>query len=100
MSAYLQSNWQLPDKRIRDFNHLLEALASGCPPHAGIALGTFTAEIVLIPGFDRMVALLGGTNSIRDVIAFPKTASGADALVGSPSFIDEKILREYHLRHL
>ena len=46
-----------------------------------------------------MVALLGGTNSIRDVIAFPKTASGADLLVGSPSWIDEKILREYHLRH-
>ena len=44
-----------------------------------------------------MVALLAGTNSIRDVIAFPKTASGADLLVGSPSKIDDKVLREYHL---
>jgi aspartyl-tRNA synthetase len=77
---------QLPQSRIEEFGHLLEALASGCPPHAGIALG-----------LDRMIALLTGTNSIRDVIAFPKTASGADALVGSPSPVDAKILKEYHL---
>jgi aspartyl-tRNA synthetase len=41
----LRSNCQLPDKRIRDFNHLLEALASGCPPHAGIALGISLPEL-------------------------------------------------------
>jgi aspartyl-tRNA synthetase len=45
-----------------------------------------------------VVALLRGTNTIRDVIAFPKTASGVDACVGSPGKIDDKILEEYHLR--
>jgi len=77
---------KLPDRRVKEFDHLLEALASGCPPHAGIALG-----------LDRMIALLAGTNSIRDVIAFPKTASGADVLVASPSTVDERVLKEYHL---
>ena len=51
-------------------------------------------------GFDRMIALLAGTNSIRDVMAFPKTGSGSDLLVGSPSNIDEKILREYHMKYI
>lgn len=49
-------------------------------------------------GLDRMISLLGGTKSIRDVIAFPKMASGTDAVVGSPSKVDEDILSEYHLR--
>lgn len=44
-----------------------------------------------------MVALLAGTDTIRDVIAFPKTSSGVDLLVGSPSEIEDKILEEYHL---
>jgi aspartyl-tRNA synthetase len=75
----------------------LEALASGCPPHAGIALGISSRDCLIV-GLDRMIALLAGTNSIRDVIAFPKTASGADALVLSPSKIDGKILEDYHLK--
>jgi len=45
-----------------------------------------------------MIALLAKTNSIRDVIAFPKTASGADSLIGSPSKLDDKILDAYHLK--
>ena len=48
-------------------------------------------------GFDRLLALRMGLSSIRDVIAFPKTAAGQDLVVGSPSQVDEKILRDYHL---
>lgn len=56
------------------FDHLFEALSSGCPPHAGFALG-----------FDRFVALLTDTGTVRDVMAFPKTMKGEDVFVGSPS---------------
>lgn len=64
----------LPEEAIeRNFGHLLKALASGCPPHGGIALG-----------FDRLMAILCNASSIRDVIAFPKTVGG-DLLVGSPA---------------
>lgn len=59
---------------IASFEHLLAALASGCPPHGGMALG-----------FDRLLSLLWQTNSIRDVIAFPKNQSGYDPCVGAPS---------------
>lgn len=68
------------------FGHLLKALAMGCPPHAGIALG-----------FDRLSAMLVGSSSIRDVIAFPKNQSGSDPVVDSPSSVDSARLNEYYI---
>jgi len=72
-----------PD-RINDFSHLFEVLRSGCPPHAGFALG-----------FDRLIAVMHWRDSIRDVIAFPKNGKGEDMLVGSPSLADGGRMREY-----
>lgn len=78
---------QLTPERLSDFAHLLEALRAGCPPHAGIALG-----------FDRLVAVMLGRESVRDVIAFPKSGKGEDVLVNCPSAMTEQSLRTYHLR--
>ncbi|KAH3662052.1 hypothetical protein OGAPHI_006233 [Ogataea philodendri] len=69
------------------FGHLLRALDSGCPPHAGFALG-----------FDRLCSMIVGSNNIRDVVAFPKTQTGADPVVGSPSRVDQTTLASYHVR--
>lgn len=66
--------------------HLIDALASGCPPHGGIALG-----------LDRLLAIVCGTNSIRDVIAFPKGADGKDALTKAPVPISQEELDMYHI---
>src|SRR5947207_2477088 len=69
-----------PDEAKHKFGFLLEALQYGAPPHGGIAFG------------------LAGTESIRDVIAFPKTQRAQDLLTHAPSPVDEKQLRELHIR--
>jgi aspartyl-tRNA synthetase len=74
-----------PEARER-FGFLLEALRYGAPPHGGIAYG-----------IDRIVQRLVHADSIRDVIAFPKAASGADPLTGAPAPVDEAQLRELGL---
>src|SRR6266446_4517460 len=78
---------QIPPEETRvRFGYMLEAFHYGAPPHGGIALG-----------FDRLMAILCGTPSIRDVIAFPKTAKGIDLMTDAPAAVEPKQLRELHL---
>ncbi|HEY2599718.1 MAG TPA: amino acid--tRNA ligase-related protein, partial [Candidatus Dormibacteraeota bacterium] len=78
----------MPLELIRDrFGTLLRAFTYGVPPHGGIA-----------PGIDRVVMMLGGTDNIRDVVAFPKTQSMSDLMLGAPSEVDPSQLEEIHIR--
>ena len=80
----------LTDEEIDEkFGHLIHALELGAPPHGGIALG-----------LDRLVMLLAGKDSIRDVIAFPKTSSASDPMTGAPSQVTGRQLKEVSLRIL
>jgi len=72
---------------ISELSHLIQALEMGCPPHAGIALG-----------LDRLIAILTGANSIRDVIAFPKSAEGKDLMAGAPAQITDQQKEMYFIK--
>src|SRR5437762_6718250 len=78
---------QIPTEMVKArFGYMLEAFRYGAPPHGGIALG-----------FDRLIAILCGTPSIRDVIAFPKTAKGACLMTETPTPVSPRQLRDLYL---
>jgi aspartyl-tRNA synthetase len=75
-----------PEETKLRFGYMLDAFKYGAPPHGGIALG-----------FDRLIAILCGTPSIRDVIAFPKTAKGTDLMTNSPATVSSRQLRDLYI---
>ncbi|TYZ62867.1 hypothetical protein PybrP1_012899 [[Pythium] brassicae (nom. inval.)] len=79
----------LPPLQRQSFEHLLQALSHGAPPHGGIALG-----------LDRLVAMLCGAPSLRDVIAFPKSATGNELMTNAPGPVLPAQLAEYHIQVL
>jgi aspartyl-tRNA synthetase len=72
---------------LEQFGHMLEAFEFGAPPHAGIA-----------PGIDRIAMILADEATIREVVAFPKTQQAQDLMMGAPSPVDEKQLRDLHIK--
>ena len=85
--AIFEQILQIPSDMVQArFGYMLNAFRYGCPPHGGIALG-----------FDRLIAILCGTPSIRDVIAFPKTAKGTCLMTASPAPLEPRQLRDLHI---
>lgn len=78
---------KMSDEGISHFSHLLEALRAGCPPHAGFAFG-----------WDRLIATLSFTGSVRDVIAFPKSKKGDEPVARAPGKVTEEEWKTYHLK--